>query len=309
MAPTPTHKKSLSTEMLLSGCVGATTVGIMNPVDTLRIRWQVRDSIGNLGNERFRGRMYSFGAHILKREGLWKGLWQPGCLANCSAICFSTGFRLGAYPTIRDTIGKSLGHKDKHPAVMWLSGLLPGLIGYWFITPLYAVKTQLQVSAAKKAVGEAVVYNSTVHGLSRLGKDGGIRSLYRGALSLMARGGLISSGQTLGYDLTKTKLKEAPFCVRDGPVLHVASSIAAGIGATAFGMPADVVFTFWTTAKQRGTSYRGIFHCLQDLVKTGGFRVFYRGSFLSFCRVVPIFTLYFPLYEQVRRLAGLGYMD
>eukprot|EP00945_MAST-04E_sp_MAST-4E-sp1_P008704 g8704.t1 len=287
--------------MCLSGFVGGSCVGAMNPIDTLRIRWQIRSDVKS-------ERMYQFGFRILKQEGLWRGLWQPGCLANMVAINFSTGFRLGAYPYIRDTISEGLGHKEKHPAVMWLAGLLPGLIGYWTITPLYAVKTQLQVSAARKAAGDSVIYKNTLHGLQTIVKEGGVTGLYRGALSLMARGGLIGSGQTLGYDLSKTKMKEN-FGVKDGPVLHVSSSVAAGFGATLFGMPCDVLFTFWTTAKQRGAQYRSIAQCVSAMVKENGVGVFYRGSFAMFCRVVPIFTLYFPIYEQVRRLAGFGYMS
>ena len=297
----PGGKKDLLTEMCLSGFVGASCVGAMNPFDTLRIRWQIRQAGASM-------RMYQFGAQIFKQEGLWRGLWQPGCLANMIAINFSTGFRLGAYPHIRDTISRSLGHKEKHPTVMWLAGLLPGLIGYWTITPLYTVKTQLQVSAAKRAAGEPVIYRNTWHGLQTIVKEGGVTGLYRGALSLMARGGLIGSGQTLGYDLSKTKLKEG-LGVKDGPVLHLTSSMAAGLGATVFGMPCDVLFTFWTTAKQRGAKYRSIGQCIGAMVKENGLGVFYRGSFAMFCRVVPIFTLYFPIYEQVRRLAGFGYMD
>ena len=124
----------------------------------------------------------------------------------------------------------------------------------------------------------------------------------------MARGGLISSGQLLGYDGTKTYTKRY-FGIADGPVLHVTASIASGAGATVFGMPCDYLFTQYASAVQRGIKYKNILECAATLLREEGPLAFYRGSTAFFVRTVPIFTLYFPIYEQVRLRLGMGYMD
>ena len=51
------------------------------------------------------------------------------------------------------------------------------------------------------------------------------------------------------------------------------------------------------------------FSSLRTLLREGGPTAYYRGSSAFFVRVVPIFTLYFPIYEQVRKLMGMGYLD
>ena len=82
------------------------------------------------------------------------------------------------------------------------------------------------------------------------------------------------------------------------------------MGATVFGMPCDYLFTQYTSAAQRGVRFDGLWHCARTLWREGGGpRAFYRGSSAFFVRVVPIFTLYFPIYEQVRKLMGMGYLD
>ena len=40
-----------------------------------------------------------------------------------------------------------------------------------------------------------------------------------------------------------------------------------------------------------------------------GIAVFFRGWAPFFIRVVPLFTINLPLYEQIRRVMGIGYLD
>ena len=97
--------------------------------------------------------------------------------------------------------------------------------------------------------------------------------------------------------------------MKDGPLLHFGAAVGSGVGATVFGMPCDYLFTQYTSAAQRGVKFTGLWDCATTLVREGGFGAYYRGSTAFFVRVVPIFTLYFPIYEQVRKLLGLGYLD
>lgn len=188
----------LALNMAASGIVGSSCVGLLNPLDTVRIRFQSSTTT-------LPGGIRAFARNIILKEGVWRGLWLPGLGANMTAICLSTGFRLGMYPTIRDQITSSFGQTEKNALIMWLSGLIPGFFSYGAITPLYLVKTHMQVSAAP---GRPLIYKNTLHGLYTIGKQGGLKQLYRGAPSLMGRGAMLSSGQTLGYDMTKTTLKK-----------------------------------------------------------------------------------------------------
>ena len=112
----------------------------------------------------------------------------------------------------------------------------------------------------------------------------------------------------MSQDWTKTRCKE-DLGVEDGPLLHFVAAVGSSVGATLFGMPCDYLFTQYTSAAQRGVKYNGLWHCARTLLAEGGPQAYYRGSSAFFVRVVPIFTLYFPIYEQVRKLMGMGYLD
>lgn len=310
----------LLTNMAASGIVGASCVGLLNPLDTMRIRFQVSGNPGaggaaasapaGSGGARPTS-LLGFTRSIARQQGVWRGLWRPGLGANMTSICFSTGFRLGIYPTLRDGVTRVMGAEKKNALAMWLSGLLPGLVSYWCITPLYLVKTQMQISAGDSESASRLIYRHTLDGLRTIAKQpAGLQQLYRGAVSLMARGGLISSGQTLGYDMAKTQLGPSGVIALfdDGPVLHTVSGCCSAAGATAFGMPCDVLFTNYSSAKQRGVQYRGLLDCAGTLLREQGPLGFYRGSMAFFLRSSPIFIMYFPIYEQVRKLLGMGYM-
>mmetsp|Transcript_2540 Transcript_2540/g.4966 ORF Transcript_2540/g.4966 Transcript_2540/m.4966 type:complete len:307 (-) Transcript_2540:105-1025(-) len=291
----------------LSGC---SVVMTFNPLDCLRIRWQV-------SKHSQADSLWSFSRQIIKTEGFWGGLWRPGLLSNGASASVSVGTRLGSYELIRDSIISQMGHQGKHPTVMWFSGLIPGLVGYWVSTPLWQVKTRIQAEAGvlKDGIyvtgaraGKPPEMTNLIEGLAFIIKNEGFVKLYRGATALMFRGGMMSSGQFLGYDWTKTNAKAAGL-LQEGPVLHVLASTVAAFLSTTFAAPFDIVFTRMQAAPTLGIHYDGVLDCARAMVREEGVMVFYRGWTVFFSRVAPVFTVMMPLWEQTRRLFGLNYMN
>mmetsp|Transcript_15191 Transcript_15191/g.22995 ORF Transcript_15191/g.22995 Transcript_15191/m.22995 type:complete len:308 (-) Transcript_15191:158-1081(-) len=288
---------------------GSTVVMSFNPLDCLRIRWQVSKAKDMS--------MIAFSSKIIKEEGFIRGLAAPGLKANGFAASVSVGSRMGIYPFLRDGIIKKLEHKEKHPGVMFLAGLMPGMFGYWVSTPLWQIKTRLQaetglisngIYTTGACKGSKPVITGLFQGLSHVWRVEGFPQLYRGALALMLRGGGMSSGQFLGYDFTKTKMKSLGI-LRDGPILHVIASTVGAFLATTFSAPFDIVFTRMQAAPSMGIKYNGPLHCATSMIRQEGFMVMYRGWTVFFSRVAPVFTTLMPFYEQVRRMLGLGYMN
>ena len=56
-------------------------------------------------------------------------------------------------------------------------------------------------------------------------------------------------------------------------------------------------------------SYRSYVHCATELTRVEGMGVWMRGWWPMFVRMAPTFIIAMPLYEQLRRLLGLAYMD
>lgn len=308
---------------MASCATGGTIMLFTNPLDTLRCRWQVTGSAGQS--------LLGFIRTVASTEGVWSGLWRPGLPPNMVAMSLAIGGRNGFYPTMRDGIGKLAGSEDKVGAQgMFFAGLFAGMAGYFCASPLLQIKTQMQVEAGKVGAdglymtgaraGSPPSYLNTAHAIRSLassGLDGGVlgslKSLWRGAGVIVGRGAAVSSSQLSAYDSTKTFLKANNY--QDGPILHVIASQIAAVCCTTFSMPLDVVLTVYTSAQTLGGERKarygasGPFSCARAMLRHDGPGVFVRGWVPAFMRISPTTTSSFFLYEQLRRLVGIGYLD
>ena len=156
------------------------------------------------------------------------------------------------------------------------------------------------VFATGASVGQAPRYASLGQGLGTLKRDG---HLWRGAGALVVRGALLSAGMQVGYDGFKTWAKRRSI-LEDGPLLHGLAACAGGVGAGVCATPADVVMTRY----QASSTYRSAFGAAADILRKDGVLAFYRGFTPFVVRLGPVFLISLPLTEQIRRLAGLGYL-
>ena len=276
-------------------------VALLNPLDCLRVRWQMETA------SNFRS-MWALGAHVVQTEGLWVGLWRPALLTNASSIAVSGGLRLGFYPIVRDALGK-----HKTPVIMFTAGLATGAAGYAISCPIFRLKTKMQAEAGiigadgvlktgwRAGHAPEVLGQGLLCGLRTLGR-GGVTALWRGGGVLAARGALLSAGQLLGYDGTKTEFRRRG--VPDGPALHVVASVAAAFLATTFAAPADVLMANFQTSE-----HATLRECAASMLHHGGPAAFLRGWSANFARLAPLFALYLPIYEQIRLALGIGFMS
>ena len=235
---------------------------------------------------------------------------------------------MGCYPAVRDVLcgmqhGDSAAQRAerKSAAPMFLSGLLSGGLGYGVSTPAWLVKSRLQAGAESSA--GAPPFRNGVDGLRAVfGGPRGVRGAYRGAGALVVRGGLMNAGNTLGYDFTKTWWHRRDDAVaaaeeeggegnkEEGFGLHVFSSVVAAFLSSTLSVPADVVLTRYQASTEMGRSYPGgVLQCATVLYRESGVLGFFRGWVPLFMRVAPLYVCYLPLYEQLRRALGLGYLD
>ena len=307
MAAVDRSQRELARNTLAGSMAVGTGVGLMNPLDTLRVRWQLLDpsSIGSF-------RMFFF--RILRDEGLWQGLWRHGLTINMMSMALSGGIRMGTYPYFRDLISE-----EKMAWSMFAAGMLGGCVGFSLSAPIFQIKTRSQAEAGvlcpKTGLlltgarrGRRPMYDrGLVSGLIRVAKNEGPLQLWRGGGVLVFRGSLLSAGQQLGYDGFKTAAKKQGF--RDSPVLHLAGAASGAFFAATFAAPPDVVMTRYQTGPQMGRVYDGPLGCFRTMIREEGYTVLLRGWMPLFMRLVPLFSVMLPLYEQCRRALGMAYLD
>mmetsp|Transcript_25657 Transcript_25657/g.60944 ORF Transcript_25657/g.60944 Transcript_25657/m.60944 type:complete len:134 (-) Transcript_25657:316-717(-) len=125
----------------------------------------------------------------------------------------------------------------------------------------------------------------------------------------MARAALLAGAQLSSYDHTKYEMKRLGW-MQDGVRLHVIASLVAGIVTLVATQPADTIKTRIMAHKHDGTKhfYAGPLDCLRQTVQRDGWIGLYRGSLASYLRFGPHFIIALPLWEQCRRVLGLGFV-
>ena len=106
-------QRELAMNFWCSASVGGSMNLLLNPMDTLKVRWQISSAMGH-GAKGLR----AFLPKLLKSEGLWKGLWTPGLGANGLFTFTVMGAKLGTYPLARDSLSLLLGQTEKSALVM-----------------------------------------------------------------------------------------------------------------------------------------------------------------------------------------------
>jgi len=278
--------RELACNTAAASVAGAIGITIFNPLDCLRIRWQAGIGTAAVGQMTFS----AFARSVVREEGWWRGLHSVGLGLNQLAVGLSQGLRIGLYPSVRDTI---LAPGTVNPTAMAAAGLLSGSLAYAIATPLWLLKTRTQVAAQLKIPIEWPT---------------SVRGYWIGCSPLVVRGALLTAGQMAGYDTTK-KMCTRHALLHDGPVLHVAAALMAGLCAASLSAPADVV---WTRLQSSVGSTRGeamgVVGCVVATAREGGPGAFYAGWTANVLRLAPTFVVGSAIYEQARCFLGLGYM-
>lgn len=203
------HYSDRALHFIVAGTAAALSCATYNPLDCLRVRWQVAPPSVTAGHG-----LMDYGRHIVHTEGLVNGLWKPGLGANVAGMALSAAIRFGYYETVRDgLLGMQASNSEEIKTVkngfhMMAAGVFCGAVGYGVTTPFHLLKTMIQ--AEKGLIGTDGRYLSGtrmgkkpyatdfVTGVVRIVQERGVFCLWKGALPLMCRGALFTSGQMLG---------------------------------------------------------------------------------------------------------------
>eukprot|EP01063_Lacrimia_lanifica_P024445 TRINITY_DN32350_c0_g1_i1.p1 TRINITY_DN32350_c0_g1~~TRINITY_DN32350_c0_g1_i1.p1 ORF type:complete len:326 (+),score=89.68 TRINITY_DN32350_c0_g1_i1:136-1113(+) len=296
-----------------AAATGAVTMGMTNWLDCFRIRWQVEGAARG-------GGAAAHLVRVLKDEGVWRGLQRHALGVNLCACTCSMGCRIGAYPTVRDLFGAK-GGDGASSARMFAAGICSGMVGYWLAAPLFMVKTQLQAEAGVvgpdgvlrtgAAAGRRPTYASAFDALRETVRAKGLRGLYSGAALFTARGATLSGSQLAAYDFTKTACL-ARGAAADGPALHAFASSVASLSLTFWCMPLDNLFTRFQAMKLHAAhpaARASVTAAARAVYADSGAAGFWRGWSAMLMRMYPSSIATFYLYEQIRAMLGLAYLD
>jgi solute carrier family 25 protein 34/35 len=290
----------------LAAC-GAVT--FTNPFEVVKTRMQLQGELQAKGKVLYSNAPRAF-MTILKNEGL-SGI-QKGLGVACKLSAVKTtdlyqivlnGTRLGFYEPMKEAIQSVLSNLNSgrlyHVLPMITSGALTGVMGAFFASPLFLIKTRVQSLTniqALQGIGHQHTYLSkgVIPALIMIYKTEGIRGLWRGADASMIRTGIGSSVQLSSYDISKEFVIASQVYDQSSTSgqlkTHVTASLITSF-LVCFAMnPFDVASTRMYNQKTDnnknvGALYRNGFDCIRKIIRIEGLSALYKGFQAHYLRI------------------------
>ncbi|KAG9416793.1 hypothetical protein AC1031_001178 [Aphanomyces cochlioides] len=161
---------------------------IVTPFEVVKTRLQQQKGQTNL---KYKGPIHA--AQLIFREEGAAALWK-GCVPTMTRQGLNQCFLFGSYDLLKKGMW-GLSRDDKISSYQALfTGMVAGMLGPIFNTPVDVAKTRLMAQANKK--GEAAKYNGMIHCIQTVAKEEGVGALYRGLVPRIAR---VAPGQGITF--------------------------------------------------------------------------------------------------------------
>ncbi|KAJ8773325.1 hypothetical protein K2173_028502 [Erythroxylum novogranatense] len=147
-------------------------------------------------------------------------------------------------------------------------------------------------------------YNGVIDAITKMSKQEGITSLWRGSSLTVNRAMIVTASQLASYDQIKEAILKNGV-MADGLGTHVTASFAAGFVAAVASNPVDVIKTRVMNMKMEagsGAAYNGAIDCAVKTVRAEGLMALYKGFIPTISRQGPFTVVLFVTLEQVRKL-------
>lgn len=264
-------------------------------IETTMVRQQL-SSCGKTG-------MMEMAIRICREEGL-SALYRGIYAASLRELSYSS-LRFGLYEPIKHL----LGARDPRTAPFYkkvLAGLSAGAFAAAVASPTDLLKIRMQSETG-------VPKSLSTHALEIWRERGAqtttesVANFYRGVTTTITRAALIGATKMATYDQTKTMLREHMRWHDDVTAerykLQFCASVTTGLAIALASSPATNARTM-IMASEPGR-YRGMLHCVFDIVRLRGFLGLYRGFGAQWARVGPYAIVQFFVWEQLRHLLGM----
>jgi len=278
-APQTTWVDSVS-PYVIGGLSGMTATSCIQPIDTVKVRIQIKGEAGQKGISPF-----VIARDILSKEGVF-GFYKGIDSALFRQATYATA-RLGIYRAMSDDIKR----KHKRDLTGWekvgcslFSGFVASLIG----NPSDLVLVRFQ-SDATLPLNERRNYRNVFHAFSTIVKEEGLVTLWRGSTTTILRAMSLNLGMLGPYDEVKERLNKWKGS-KDTRSTRLTASAIAGLLAALASLPADNLKTKFQKMKAGADGklpYKGILDCLGKTIKNEGVLGLWVGFPTYYFRVAP----------------------
>ncbi|KAG5878222.1 hypothetical protein JTB14_020799 [Gonioctena quinquepunctata] len=279
-------------KFIFGGSAGMGATFFVQPLDLVKNRMQL-SGVGGKPKE------YKTSYHALRgiiaKEGvlaLYNGI-SAGLLRQATY----TTTRLGIYTWLFDQM-KSDG-KPPSFGVKAVIGMVSGMCGAFVGTPAEVALIRM-TSDGRLPPNERRNYKNVVEALTRIYREEGLVTLWRGAVPTMGRAMVVNAAQLASYSQAKQMLVEK--CnIEEGVFLHFIASMISGLITTAASMPVDIAKTRIQNMKTINgkPEYSGPMDVFVRIIRNEGPFALWKGFIPYYFRLGPHTVLTFIFLEQL----------
>lgn len=254
---------------------------IIQPVDIVKVRLQVRGEAGNKNLSPFDV------VRELKAEAGIKGFYRGLDSALVRQATYTTT-RFGVYLNVSQYMQDHLpeGQKNISFGQKCLASLAAGAIGAFVGNPADLALIRMQTDHTLPP-DQRRHYKNVVDALTRIVREEGILELWKGVGPTMVRAMALNLGMLGPYDQAKEMLSKV---MGDSMVTNLTASACAGFLAAFMSLPFDNLKTKLQRMKKQpdGTyPYRGMMDCAMKTIAKEGPLGFYTGFPTYYVRIAP----------------------
>ena len=241
------------------------------------------------------------GVRIIQQEGI-AALFSGVSATVLRQTLYSTT-RMGLYDVLKQKWSDPKTRGSMPLSRKIAAGLIAGGIGAAVGNPADVAMVRMQADG-RLPPAQRRNYKSVVDAITRMAKQEGVTSLWRGSSLTVNRAMLVTASQLASYDQIKETILEKGV-MRDGLGTHVTASFAAGFVAAVASNPVDVIKTRVMNMKVEPgevAPYSGALDCAVKTVKAEGPMALYKGFIPTISRQGPFTVVLFVTLEQVRKV-------
>ncbi|GAP84111.1 putative calcium-binding mitochondrial carrier protein aralar1 protein [Rosellinia necatrix] len=277
---------------LLGSLAGAFGAFMVYPIDLVKTRMQNQRG-ADPGQRLYKNSVDCF-RKVIANEG-FRGLYS-GVLPQLVGVAPEKAIKLTVNDIARNFFTDKKSGQIGLPFEL-LAGGTAGACQVVFTNPLEIVKIRLQVQGEMVKATEGAQKRSAMWIVKNLG----LKGLYKGASACLLRDVPFSAIYFPTYShLKKDMFGESP-TKKLGVVQLLTAGAIAGMPAAYLTTPCDVIKTRLQVEARKGdTSYTGLRHAAQTILKEEGFKAFFKGGPARILRSSPQFGFTLAAYEVLQ---------
>ncbi|XP_067879763.1 solute carrier family 25 member 35 isoform X3 [Heterodontus francisci] len=291
-------------DFMLAGAAACGACLFTNPLEVVKTRMQLQGELKRWGSYRLHYRNVFHATYtIWKVDGLLA--LQKGLLPALLYQFCMNGIRLGSY-ALMETSGYTLSDGKISGAKSTVAGALAGVTGALLASPIYLVKTHLQVqSTSTIAVGHQYKHEGMLHALTTIYRRHGFTGLWRGSSSAVPRVIVGSASQLSTFSKTKQITNDLQVFKPGSWLVSLTAGMVSSVFVVLAMTPFDVVSTRLynqpVDRQGKGTFYRGYLDCFSKTMRKEGLFGLYKGAGASYFRLGPHTILSLLFWEELRK--------